>query len=171
MNIRLADIQDLSFLKEMYLRIVRNMEKQKLCIWDEVYPSEFIKADIEQRIFYVCEEEGLIKAAFSLCGSHAGESCVRWPNQSEKVVYMDKFGVNVDSLRQGIGGKALWEATVLARQKGAASLRLFVVDRNKPAIALYEKNGFVRAEGIYEERIDEELTFCEYGYEILTEKE
>ena len=36
------------------------------------------------------------------------------------------------------------------------------------AIRLYEKNGFVRAGGVYREVIDERLTLCEYGYELRT---
>lgn len=40
------------------------------------------------------------------------------------------------------------------------------MDINKPAINLYLKNGFKRAGGIFEERIDEELVLREYGYEI-----
>ena len=33
---------------------------------------------------------------------------------------------------------------------------------------MYEKNGFVRAGGVYREVIDERLTLCEYGYELRT---
>ena len=57
------------------------------------------------------------------------------------------------------------QAAVLAKEKGAEYLRLFVVDINKPAIQLYRKNGFVQAEGVYEEKIDHDLTFTEYGFE------
>ena len=57
------------------------------------------------------------------------------------------------------------EAIAIARYKGAKYLRLFVVDINQPAINLYIKNGFKRAEGIYDEIIDHNLTLHEYGFE------
>ena len=53
----------------------------------------------------------------------------------------------------------------LAKEKGVEYLRLFVVDINKPAINLYIKNGFKKAEGIYDEIIDDNLTLHEYGFE------
>ena len=39
------------------------------------------------------------------------------------------------------------------------------MDINQPAINLYIKNGFKRAEGIYDEIIDDNLTLHEYGFE------
>lgn len=44
----------------------------------------------------------------------------------------------------------------------------FVVDINKPALDLYEKCGFKRAGGIYQERIAPDLVFQEYGLEKLS---
>lgn len=45
-------------------------------------------------------------------------------------------------------------------------LRLFAIDINKPAIRLYVKNGFKKAEGIYDEVFDDGFVLHEYGYEI-----
>lgn len=64
------------------------------------------------------------------------------------------------------GSIMLKYAITLTRQKNAKYLRLFVVDINKPAINLYLKNGFMQVDGIYEERIDADLTLREYGFEL-----
>lgn len=80
-------------------------------------------------------------------------------------MYIDRLGVNVDYLKQGIGCIMLEKAMELAKEKGVEYLRLFVVDINKPAINLYIKNGFKKAEGIYDEIIDDNLTLHEYGFE------
>ena len=69
-------------------------------------------------------------------------------------------------LRQGMGSKLLDEAKKVAKSKHADYLRLFVVDINKPAIQLYERNGFMRAKGVYEEHIDD-FILREYGYETI----
>ncbi len=167
MIIRKADIRDLTFLKEMYQKLVENMIKHQIFIWDDVYPSEFLEEDIQNEQLYVLEDEAVIKAAFALCCSNDGEKYVEWPLSQKNAFYIDRFGVNVDCLRQGIGSIALQEAAVLSQSKGAEVLRLFVVDSNLPAIKLYEKNDFIRAQGIYEEKIDEDITFYEYGYELV----
>lgn len=54
----------------------------------------------------------------------------------------------------------------IAKSFGMEYLRLFVADINKPAIRLYVKNGFQKAEGIYEEVFEDGFVLCEYGYEI-----
>lgn len=62
----------------------------------------------------------------------------------------------------------LKKAAELAKEEGANCLRLFVVDINKPAINLYIKNGFEKADGIYDEIIDDELVLHQFGFEIRT---
>ena len=57
------------------------------------------------------------------------------------------------------------KAAETAKNMGADHLRLFVVDVNRPAIGLYEKNGFLKAAGVYDERINDVLVLHEYGYE------
>jgi ribosomal protein S18 acetylase RimI-like enzyme len=90
---------------------------------------------------------------------------MKWKDAKSRAQYIDRFGVNVNYLRRGIGGMALKSAMELAKQKSADYLRLFVVDINKPAINLYIKHGFSQADGIYEERI-EDFVLYEYGFEI-----
>ncbi|KPU44428.1 putative phosphinothricin acetyltransferase YwnH [Oxobacter pfennigii] len=165
MDLRLAKKNDLPRLKTMYEKIIDNMNKNNMRIWDEIYPCEFFQDDIDNKSLYILTEDNDIAAAFALCESNAGEDHLKWKNVKEKALYIDRFGVNVDYLRQGIGGLMLKNALKLAKQKGAKYLRLFVVDINKPAINLYLKNGFKRVDGIYEERIDD-FVLREYGFEI-----
>lgn len=167
MNLRLANINDLSKLKAVYGNIIDNMIRNNMPIWDEIYPCEFFRNDIENnRLYLLTEENDDIVAAFALCESNAGESYVKWENVHDKALYLDRFGVNVDYSKRGIGSMMLKHAITLTKQKHAKYLRLFVVDINKPAINLYLKNGFRQVDGIYEERIDDDLILHEYGFEI-----
>lgn len=166
MRLRLANSYDLPHLKIVYEKIIDNMNKNNIQIWDEIYPCEFFSEDIENnRLYLLIEENEDIVAAFSLCESNSGEGYVKWENEHEKALYLDRFGVNVDYLRQGIGSKTLNHAVELAKEQGYKYLRLFVVDINKPAINLYFNNGFNQVEGIYEEKI-EDFVLHEYGFEI-----
>ncbi|BCN30929.1 GNAT family N-acetyltransferase [Anaeromicropila herbilytica] len=166
MNLRLANSNDLSKLKAMYGKIIDNMNRNNIAIWDEIYPCEFFSNDIENNRLYVLIESNDIVAAFALCESNDGESYVKWENAHEKALYLDRFGVNVNYSRRGIGSIMLKHAITLTKQKNAKYLRLFVVDINQPAINVYLKNGFRQVDGIYEERIDDDLTLHEYGFEI-----
>ena len=167
MDLRLANINDLSKLKAVYGSIIDNMNRNNIPIWDEIYPCEFFRDDIENnRLYLLVEEHDDIVAAFALCESNAGESYVKWENANDKALYLDRFGVNVDYSRRGIGSIMLKYAITLTKQKNAKYLRLFVVDINKPAINVYLKNGFRQVDGIYGERIDDDRILREYGFEI-----
>lgn len=169
MNLRLAEMADLAQLKTVYKEMIRNMEESGVPIWDEIYPCEFFAEDIENNRLYVCMEEDELVSAFALCSSAAGADCVRWSCNDGKALYIDRFGVNVDYLRKGIGSIVLNRAIALAGELGAEYLRLFVVDINEQAIKLYRKNGFEKADGIYDEVIDDDLVLHEYGFERKTQ--
>ncbi|MBQ9991628.1 MAG: GNAT family N-acetyltransferase [Lachnospiraceae bacterium] len=166
MKIRLAEQQDLQKLKMVYKGIIENMNRNQIGIWDDIYPCDFFEKDIKNRCLYILEECEQIVGAFALSDSHSGEKAVEWRNQKAKALYLDRFGVAVDHLKKGMGSFMLTGAKKIARSKGVDWLRLFVVEINQPAINLYTKNGFKKAEGVYEEKIDEDLILYEYGYEI-----
>lgn len=168
MNLRLADMNDLPQLKAVYQEIIEKMNHDNIRIWDEIYPCEFFSDDIQNNRLYVLTQQDEIAAAFVFCDTNAGEEAVKWENGQKKALYIDRFGVNVNYMRKGIGSLMLKKAMVLAAQKGAEYLRLFVVDINEPAINLYLKNGFNRVDGIYDEIIDDDLTLHEFGFEIKT---
>ena len=166
MQLRLAQTGDLPKIKEVYARIVHHMQKNGLEIWDEVYPCEFFAADIENGSLYIAEDsQGNFIGAFALCKENSGQSHIEWDASGAKALYLDRFGINPDFLNKGFGSALLVYAGAQAKRKGADYLRLFVVDGNKPAINLYRKNGFEQAEGVYQEKIEEDFVLCEYGYE------
>ncbi len=169
MEFRLAAMEDLTRIQDTYREIIQNMYENQLPIWDDIYPCEFFKADIEQRRLYLMEDQGEIISAFALCPSHPGESHVAWEDPCGKALYLDRLGVHPRYAGAGIGRAMLGKAKEMAKALGAGYLRLFVVDINVPAAHLYAKCGFRLAEGIYEEVIDETCRFYEYGYEIQTE--
>lgn len=165
---RLATTADLPQLKAVYREIAAHMRSNGIDIWDDVYPCEFFGEDIERQCLYVLTDGQAIVAAFGLCGECSGESSVEWADQQAKALYLERFGVHSGHLKKGIGSIMLQKAIALAGDKGAAYLRLFVVDSNEPAINLYRKNGFMRREGVYDEVVDDSLVLREYGFEIKT---
>lgn len=164
MKLRLANKQDLPQLKTMYKDIVENMNKNKITIWDDVYPSIFFESDILNKQLYVLEDDSVIVSAFCLCDDNIDS--IQWKEPAAKALYIQRLGVNVLCMQKGIGSKTLDEAKEIARKLNYNYLRLLVVDFNYPAINLYLKNGFVKKEGVHSEVIDEEIILYEHGYEI-----
>lgn len=76
MHLRLANMDDLPQLKSVYKKIIHSMDKNKIQIWDDIYPCEFFCNDIEKNCFYVLEKNQEILSAFALCSSHTGAKCV-----------------------------------------------------------------------------------------------
>ena len=101
MNFRLATLQDLSYLKEMYQEIAAFMIQNNLHIWDEVYPCDFIEEDINNNQFYVLVDQQDIVAGFSLNQDNPGAKHVKWLNQEAKALYLDRFGVNIHHQHKG----------------------------------------------------------------------
>ena len=166
MDFRLAVMQDLPQIKAVYRRIVNHMNAQDIQIWDDIYPSEFLAEDIEKQRLYVLVDNEKIISAFALCDANAGEKAVQWKKNGAKALYIDRLGVDVRYAKMGIGCFMLAKAKEAARASGAEYLRLFVVDVNEPAIRLYIKNGFVKANGVFNEVFDDGFSLHEYGYEI-----
>lgn len=165
MDFRLAVMQDLLQLKAVYKDIIQDMNNKQIQIWDDVYPCEFFEEDIRNHRLYVLLEKDEIFAAFVLCDTNAGEKSVEWQDEQRKALYLDRLGVNIKYTGKGIGSLMLEKAKEAAKKLGAEYLRLFVVDINEPAIHLYVKNGFRRANGVYDEVIDDGLILREYGFE------
>lgn len=135
MKLRLANKQDLPQLKTMYKDIVENMNKNKITIWDDVYPSIFFESDILNKQLYVLEDDSVIVSAFCLCDDNIDS--IQWKEPAAKALYIQRLGVNVLYMQKGIGSKTLDEAKEIARKLNYNYLRLLVVDFNYPAINLY----------------------------------
>ena len=167
MTFRLAIMQDLPQLKLVYKSIIQGMNDNQIQIWDDIYPCEFFEEDIRNNRLYVLVNNDELVSAFALYAANSGEKAVEWNSEQGKALYLDRLGVNINYIKMGIGSFMLDKAKETAKRLGAEYLRLFVVDINKPVICLYNKNGFTRVNGIYDEVIDDDLTLHEYGFEIV----
>lgn len=166
MNIRLAEISDLEKLKSVFRIITDDMREKCGEIWNDYYPCELFEDDIINKALFIAEENGELLSAFALYTDNPAEEFIEWREKNAKALYIDRFGVNVAFQRKGIAAKMIDFAVEKARAKGIKYLRLFVVDRNLPAIAFYEKYGFKRMDGVFNEPIDDDIIYTEFGYEI-----
>lgn len=166
MDFRQAVMQDSPQLKDMYKRIIKDMNEQNIQIWDDIYPCEFFEDDIKNNQLYILLNNGEIVSAFVLSDTNSGETAVEWNDNHAKAVYIDRLGVNIKFLKKGLGSLMLDKAKEIAKTLNAEYLRLFVVDINIPAIQLYTKKEFVKVNGVYNEIFDDGFVLHEHGYEI-----
>ena len=168
MNLRLATQKDLPLLKNIFDKIVDNLNKNKINIyWSEWYPYEEFEIDISNNNLYVLEKDNNIVAAFGLYDNSAGQECFSWQDSQAKAKYLARVGVNVDYLRQGVASRIIDYAKDIVKKQGVEYLRLQVVNVNIPAINLYKKQGFVQVAGKYQEYLDwNGETITEYGFEL-----
>ena len=57
MEFRLARLEDLKQLKIIYKEIIKNMNKNNIQIWDDIYPCEFFEDDINNKWYYVKKKD------------------------------------------------------------------------------------------------------------------
>ena len=89
MEFRLARLEDLKQLKIIYKEIIKNMNKNNIQIWDDIYPCEFFEDDINNKRLYVIANDEEIISAFALCDNNAGEAYVEWSEKSAKAMYIE----------------------------------------------------------------------------------
>ncbi len=168
MELRTATYADLEKLKQMYIKIVENLEQNKIKIyWSEFYPYEEFEVDIAKKTLFVLEDENKLAGAFALTVNTDGSEKFNWQSKNASALYVCRLGVNVDYLRHGYGTLLLEHAKKIAKDLNATYLRMLVAKNNKPAIALYAKNKFKRVHGEFKEHIEhKKAILTEIGFEI-----
>ncbi len=169
MELCLAGTEDLAQVEPMYRRIVEDMGKQGIFIWNEYYPAEALREDAAQKRLYLCREEGTLCCAFALTEREEGEGAIRW-RLPGKAFYLDRLGVEPALAGRGVGSRAVGQAMEQAEKQGAKALRLFLAEGNEPAFRLYRKLGFSQAPGVYEEMIGEGRILRQTGWEITLKR-
>ena len=103
MKTRPATQADLPQLNEMYRALVRQMARQGLAIWDEVYPCVCLPGDIRAGRLFVLEEGGAPKAAFALYRDEAAAAAMGWQAPAAPALYLARLGVAPACRRTGVG--------------------------------------------------------------------
>ena len=165
LHIRRAEPSDLPAVKEMYAALVARMDREGWSVWDETYPRDFVGKDVEQGQLYLLLEGDRLAGAFALPSHDNGEGDVPWEEPSAPARYLYRFGIAVEYRGKGLGKLALERIGELSRRLGARYLRLYVAYENEPALALYQKAGFVQLPGEFGEFLLDGTRLFEYAFE------
>ncbi len=147
MKVRLATIEDLNEIEELYGLIGDQMKESVFDIgWRRnLYPAkELIQSDIQQQTLYVLQKNEDIIGVMVL--NHECDACynnIYWQINAddEEVTILHRLCIHPDY--RGCGKYFLKQAILIAQRKNQKSMRLDVLSSNLPAIRLYEKCGFL----------------------------
>lgn len=146
MNIefRLANIEDLQRIVEMFNRATNNMNSIGIYQWDNVYPNADILAlDIKKEEMYLAVSENEILSAFvinSECDDEYKKAKWNYPDLPYIVVH--RLCVNPEYQNIGLGMRAMLEVESIVRKNGIKAIRLDAFTENPIALSLYEKLGY-----------------------------
>ena len=164
MEIKLAIKDDLSQIKEILNAVIENLDNNNISIWNKYYPYEAYAEDIDENRLYLLKEKNEIIGLISLLPQSIHEDDFKWGKG--RALFISRFVINLNYQRMGYAKYFLDEIIKIAKDKKADMLRLTVVKINKPAVSFYEKYGFKKVYGIYQ---NPQITKCdntEFGYEL-----
>jgi ribosomal protein S18 acetylase RimI-like enzyme len=138
-TVREATIEDIPFMRAMIWEAILASPNQvahygleTLQQFEDQYWSRWTKHP--DPAFVANAADGRKLGAITMKANNAGK-----PVRSWRV----GIGVETDARGQGVGQHLLERAIVFARENGADYVSLFVDPTNSPAIALYQRTGFV----------------------------
>ena len=147
LKISKAKIGQLIELKKIALKVVRNMNKNGLTLWNDYYPAEEFEGLINEGKLYVCEQNNDIIGFFALLDDDESSPNFEW--KYKKSLFLEMFAINVDYLHKHYAQRILFDLNEKLKKDGYESLKLIVYDENISAISLYKKVGFKFVKGNY----------------------
>ena len=137
-----AKKEDISEIMEFYSSLIGTPG----CAWSLEYPTrELIERDIlAESLYLIKENEMLISVAF--VGLEEELECFTW--QSKNPADIARIGVILSRQGHGIGSFMLNKVIEEARKRGFDGIRMLVSKKNLSALALYDKNGFIRLDEV-----------------------
>lgn len=143
---RMGVPHDLDKICELIEAAKVTMNKNDIYQWDEIYPiREDFQIDIENKTLYVACLSDKICGVYTISTECDGEydKC-RWENEKNTACIIHRLCVDPMFQNKGVGRDMLNHIEKQLYELGYRSVRLDVFSQNPYALAMYEKNGYIR---------------------------
>ncbi|WP_294354093.1 GNAT family N-acetyltransferase [uncultured Clostridium sp.] len=144
LKFQLAKKSDLDKIFEMYTDAIKEMEKNNIHQWDELYPDkEILEEDIEKQEMYLAFDDDKVVAAYVLnevCDEEYLDGEWKFPDASFSVIH--RLCVNPKYQRCGVGSKTVKYIEDKVKLKGIESIRLDTFTLNPYSLRMYDKLGY-----------------------------
>lgn len=143
---RTAEMIDLPEICDLIDSAEKEMEKNGIFQWDELYPTkEDFSEDIQNGELFAGTINGKIAVVYSInqsCDEEYKNGKWHYPDESFGVIH--RLCVNPCFQRMGIAEKTVLHIEDQFRGQGITAIRLDVFSENPFALRLYEKLGFMK---------------------------
>lgn len=147
MNIRLARVEDIESLNQLFKDVICDMKNKNNYMWNDVYPFCEFENDISNNRMYLIEDESVIIGSFVLNDLEDSDfECIDWNLKSINWISINRLAILPQKQGKGYAKKAMAFIENIAKEKGYDVIRLTVYENNKNAIRLYEKFGFKKVQ-------------------------
>lgn len=143
-NYRLADVKDIDEIADIISLAIKEMEKDNIFQWDEIYPTknDFLD-DIEKEILYVGIVDGKISVVFAVNKEYDVQyknGSWEYPDSDFRIIH--RLCVNPSYQNRGVAKETLNYIERELKDNGVEAIRLDVFLENPYALSLYRKNGY-----------------------------
>lgn len=144
---RLAEEEDLNDINILFKEVVDDMgNNKKLDMWNDFYLFCEFEKDINNKEMYVILNDSKIIGSFCLSDYDDPENqLINW-TLNKRFVYLNRLAILPSEQGKGYAKAAMKYINDYAVENKYEVLRLTVYEKNKDAIILYEKDGFVKIE-------------------------
>ena len=151
MNIRLAIISDLDYIKKIAEACAIDMANYSVFQWNEQYPSrEVFKKDIESGSLYVLEINKKVVGCIVLTDfKDSVYKDVKWLTKDSKNLYIHRLAVNPAFQKKGNGRKLMDFAESFAVENNFVSIRLDTFSLNHRNNKFYKSRGYTQLEDVF----------------------
>jgi len=144
MELKLAEINDLDFINNIYINAIKNMIKNDIFQWDEIYPSRnLLKDDIEKKQLYKIIFDKNIISAFVLNKEYDKEYINgEWEYNGNNFIVLHRLCLNIQYQNKDFGTKIMLYIENYLKNNSIYSIRLDAFSKNPIALKLYNKLGY-----------------------------
>ncbi len=144
---KIADKREKSEIIKFYDEVIEANNKSEINLrWQkDVHPSHhLLNTSVDNGELFLWKEDEILAACVMNKSKNEDYSKVSFEvKDDENVGIIHVLGVSPGHFREGIAGKFLEGLFLFAKEKGIKAIKLDVFKINTPAIALYEKAGFI----------------------------
>jgi len=144
MELKLAEIDDLDVIYDMFKNAIEKMIKNGIFQWDEIYPTkDILKDDIEKNQLYKIIFDNNIISAFVLNKEYDKDYLNgKWEYNGDDFMVVHRLCLNINYQNKGLGTKIMLYMEDYLKNTGICSIRLDAFSRNPIALRLYNKLGY-----------------------------
>lgn len=144
MDIKLAEIEDLDVIDDIYRNAIENMIKNNIFQWDEIYPQKNILEDdiLKKQLYKIIYDKKII-SAFVLNKEYDQEYFNgKWEYNGDNFMVLHRLCLDTEYQNIGLGTKIMLYIEDYLKNKNVNSIRLDAFSKNPIALKLYNKLGY-----------------------------